>query len=129
MTGQWNVTWDDGLLWAAVALLFLLAALAAVQHNLTYHTVRIYNWDGKRYRFLGRERLRKKNDAYVVNLRERMGDASFTTRYLLLASRKFVKKHRYANLLFYAGTAEKWLPVEERMRADVLYAYRQQEGR
>ena len=89
------VTWDDGLLWAAAVLLFLLVVLGAVQHDLTYHTVRIYNWDGKRYRFLGRERLRKKNDAYVVKMRERMGDMSFTTRYLLLPSRKLVKKHRY----------------------------------
>lgn len=124
MIGEWMVTWDDGLLWAAAVLLFLLVVLGAVQHDLTYHTVRIYNWDGKRYRFLGRERLRKKNDAYVVKMRERMGDMSFTTRYLLLPSRKLVKKHRYGNLLFCAGETQRWLPVEERMRADALYGYR-----
>ena len=31
--------------------------------------VKIYNWDGEKYRFLGRERLRKINDTYVVNMR------------------------------------------------------------
>lgn len=128
MIEEWMVTCNDGLLWAAAVLLFLLVVLAAAQHDLTYRTVRIYNWDGKRYRFLGRERLRKKNDAYVVKMRERMGDMSFTTRYLLLPSRKFVKKYRYKSLLFCAGKAERWLPVEERMRADALYGYRQQEG-
>ena len=77
--------------------------------------VKIYNWDGEKYRFLGRERLRKINDTYVVNMRERMGDMSFTTRYLLYASAGFVKKHRYENLLFRAGKSETWLPVEERI--------------
>ena len=57
--------------------------------------VKIYNWDGEKYRFLGRERLRKINDTYVVNMRERMGDMSFTTRYLLYATARLVKKHRY----------------------------------
>lgn len=124
MTGEWILTVDNGLLWAVVALLLLLAVLAVVQHDLTYHTVRIYNWDGKRYRFLGRERLRKKNDTYVINMHERKGDASFTTLYLLLASAKFVKRHRYGNLLFCAGKCEAWLPVEKRMRAEALYVYR-----
>jgi len=124
MTGEWILTVDNGLLWAVTALLLLLAVLAAVQRDLTYHTVRIYNWDGKRYRFLGRERLQKRNDTYVVNICERKGDASFTTIYLLLASAKFVRKHRYENLLLQAGMAEVWMPVEGRMRAEVLYVYR-----
>lgn len=124
MTGEWILILDDGLLWAVTALLLLLAVLAAVQHDLTYHTVRIYNWDGKRYRFLGRERLRKKNDSYVINMGERKGEASFTTIYLLLASAGFVKKHRYGSLLFQAGKAEVWLAVEERMRAEALFSYR-----
>lgn len=124
MTGEWILTVDNGLLWAVTALLLLLAVLAAVQRDLTYHTVRIYNWDGKRYRFLGRERLQKRNDTYVVNICERKGDASFTTIYLLLTSAKFVRKHRYENLLLQAGMAEVWMPVEGRMRAEVLYVYR-----
>lgn len=86
--------------------------------------VKIYNWDGETYRFLGKERLRKLNDTYVVNMRERMGDRSFTTRYLLYTSAKFVKKHRYENLLFRAGGSEVWLPVEERMQAEALFSYR-----
>lgn len=113
----------EGGIPAALGLFFLVIILAAVRYDLTYHTVRIYNWDGTRYRFLGRERLCRRNDIYVVTMRERVGDLSYTTRYLLAASEKFVKKYRYGNLLLRAGKNEAWLPVEERMRADVLYAH------
>lgn len=123
MKEEWLTMADGGLLWAAAALILLLFVLAAAWRDLAHHTVRIYNWDGKKYRFLGRERLRRINDAHVVTMRERMGDRSFTTRYLLFASEEFVKRHRYENLLLQAGAVEVWLPIEERMRADVLYAY------
>lgn len=114
---------NDSRIWA-VGVLFLLALLlAAARHELVWHTVRIYNWDGRRYRFLGRERLRKINDTYVINMREAVGEASYTTRYLLLASAKFVRRHRYGNLLLRAGRSEVWLPIEERMRQEVLYAH------
>lgn len=114
---------DDGILFAVTALLFLLLVLMAWRWDMDRHTVRIYNWDGKKYRFLGRERLRKRNDTYVVNMRERLGEMSRTTRYLLLASDRLVKKRRYENLLFCAGKTETWLPIEERMRAEVLFSY------
>lgn len=85
--------------------------------------VKIYNWDGRKYRLLGRVRLCRKNNAHVVKLPIRFGDRSFTTRYLIYASEWFVKKHRYENLLFCAGENQVWLPVEERMRAEVLFSY------
>lgn len=124
MREEWMVTADGCLLIVVAALLLLLIVLAALRHDLLHDKVRIYNWDGKRYRFFGRERLRKINDRYVVIMRERLGEMSFTTRYLLFASAEFVKKHRYESLLFCAGRNEAWLPVEERMRAEILYAYR-----
>lgn len=87
--------------------------------------VKIYNWDGRKYRLLGRVRLRRTNDTYVINLPERFGDRSFTTRYLFDTPERFVKKHRYESLLFRAGRSGVWLPVEERMQAEVLFSYRQ----
>lgn len=86
--------------------------------------VKIYNWDGRKYRLLGRVRLRRMSDTYVINLPERFGDSSYTTRYQLDTPERFVKKHRYENLLFRAGRSEAWLPVEERMQAEVLFSYR-----
>lgn len=121
----WMAAADWYLLWTAAALFGLILVLAAVWYDLTYHTVKIYNWDGGKYRFLGRERLRRISDTHVVTMREHIGDVSFTTRYLLFASARFVKRHRYENLLLRAGVVEVWLPIEERMRADVLYAHRQ----
>ena len=115
---------DGGLLFVIAALFFLLLFLLAFRWDLACHTVRIYNWDGERYRLLGRERLWKMNDMYVINMRERMGETSWTTLYLLLASAELVKKRRYENLLFRAGKTEVWLPIEERMRAEALFSYR-----
>lgn len=123
MREEWMAAADGSLLWAAAALFLLFLVLAAVWRDFAQHTVRIYNWDGRRYRFLGRERLRRISDTYVVNMRERMGDVSFTTRYLVSASAGFVKRHRYENLLLRAGVVEVWLPIEERMLTDVLYAH------
>ena len=65
--------------------------------------VKIYNWDGRKYRLLGRVRLHRVNGTHVVNLPEWFGDRSFTTSYLLYVSERFSKKHRYENLLFRAG--------------------------
>lgn len=113
----------DGGLWVQVVMVLVLLAglLLAVQHFMRYHTVRIYNWDGRRYRFLGRERLYKKGDICVIKMRERIGDLSYTTRYRLLISPELVKRRRYGGLLLQAGTNEAWLPIEERMMQDIYY--------
>lgn len=105
-----------------VAILFLMTAfLLAVRYYLRCHTVQIYNWDGKRYRFLGRERLRKINDTYVITMRERIGDMSYTTRYRLSASPEFVRRNRYGSLRLCAGQSEAWLPIEEQMQEDIYF--------
>lgn len=114
---------DMDMIWIVVVMILCLLAggLLAVQHFMRYHTVRIYNWDGQRYRFLGRECVYVRNDNCVINMRERIGDLSYTTRYRLLASREFVKRHRFAGLLLRAGVSEAWLPIEERMVQDIYY--------
>lgn len=111
------------MIWMQVVVILCLLAggLLAVQHFMRYHTVRIYNWDGQRYRFLGRECVHKRNDICVINMRERIGDLSYTTRYRLLASREFVKRHRFTGLLLRAGASEAWMPIEERMVQDIYY--------
>lgn len=120
---------DVEVIWIQVMMsLFLLAGiLLAGQHFMRYHTVRIYNWDGRRYRFLGREHLRKRNDIYVISMRERIGDMSYSTRYRILASPEFVRRRRYDSLLLQAGASKAWLPVEERMIQDIYYRNRKNE--
>lgn len=114
---------DREMIWILVVMILCLlaATLFAVQHFMRYHTVRIYNWDGQRYRFLGRECVYKINDMYVINMRERLGDLSYTTRYRLLASPEFVRRRRFAGLFLRAGASEAWLPIEERMVQDIYY--------
>lgn len=124
MTNALRLPVNDGLLFAVTTLLFLLLVLMVWRWDMARHTVRLYNWDGRKYRFLGRVRLRRANDMYVINMRERMGETSRTTLYLLAASAALVKKHRYENLLLRAGRSEVWMPVEERMRAEVLFIHR-----
>ena len=111
------------MIWTGVVMMLCLFAgiLLAVQHFMRYHTVQIYNWDGRRYRFLGRERLRKTDDTYVIKMRERTADLSYTTRYRLSASPGFVRRHRFNSLLLRAGASEAWLPIEELMIQDIYY--------
>lgn len=106
---------------AAAALLVLAGALLGLWHYMQYHTLRLYNWDGKQYRLLGRIRVRKKNDTYVAKLREHMWDISYTTRYVLAPSGAFLRKNRNRSLLVKAGRETVWLPVGERMRQDIYF--------
>lgn len=85
-------------------------------HFLLFEMVRIYNWNGQRYELVGRVRLRKRNDTYVINITERIAELSRTTRYCLVPARQFVRQRRYQKLVVRAGAAELFLPVEERMR-------------
>lgn len=116
----------DVELWIQVmmGLTLLVGVLLAVRYFIRCHTVQIYNWDGRRYRFLGRECLRRKDDIYVINMKERIGDLSYTTRYRLLASPEFVQRRRYGSLLLRAGANEAWLPIEEQMIKDIYFYHR-----
>lgn len=97
-----------------------IAALLAL-HFLLFELVRIYNWNGQRYELVGRVRLRRKNDTYVINIAERIADLSRTTKYCFVPARQFVRQRRYQKLVVRAGTAEVFLPVEERMRCCIYY--------
>lgn len=112
-------------------LLALTVLLLGILHYVRYHTLRLYNWDGQRYRFLGQVQIRKpwkrhtrtekNNDTYVIKISERMWDLSYTTRYLLLPSKQFIHRNRNASLLLKAGRETVWLSLESRMRQDIYY--------
>lgn len=106
----------------AVEVLCLLAAfLLLFLHYLRYDTMRIYNWNGERYRFIGRGRICRKNGTYVVKIRERLADLSYTTRYRFCPNRRFVKRNRYRELLVQAGRNTVWLPIEEVMQYNIYF--------
>jgi hypothetical protein len=93
--------------------------------------VRVYNWDGSRYRFLGYLRLKKarrehlditgRNDTYVIKMTEHMWDISYTTRYLLLPSKQLTRQKKNASLLLQAGTETVWMAMESRLCRDIYY--------
>ncbi len=101
----------------AVLAVFLLAALYGIRN----HTVRIYNWNGKRYCYLGRAGVHRQGDGYYVRLRERIADLSYTTLYQICPSKAFIRKNRYRNMTLYAGKEKCMLHVDGRMRQSVYY--------
>ncbi len=105
-------------------LMLLAAALLFMQYYLQNHTVRVYNWDGRRYRYIGRSRLRKERDSYAVKLREHLADISYTTGYRFCFGRSFTKKYRYQDLLVRAGRNVAWVPIEEKAQCMVYYRRR-----
>ncbi len=112
-----NMVWMQ----AVMGLLFLAVLLLGILHCMRHHTLRIYNWDGQAYRFLGYVLIRKRNDTYVIKIREHIWDISYTTRYLFVPFRQFIHRNRNGSLLVKAGKETAWLPVEAKMRQDIYY--------
>ncbi len=106
---------------AVAALLLLALFLEILLHLVRSRTVRVYNWNGSRYCYLGRTAIRRNGGGYLVCLRERMADLSCTTLYRLCPSRGFVRRNRYADMELRAGRARSLLHVDDRMEQSVYY--------
>ena len=113
----------SGLMWvyASVCLAVLSVALAAALYGIRLRTVRIYNWNGDRYCYLGRAGVRRNGGGYQVRMKERMADLSYTTLYQICPSRHFVRKNKYADMVLCAGKARCLLHVDECMRQSIYY--------
>jgi hypothetical protein len=120
-----------GIEMEVLGLLAMAVLLFCGLRRLRYRTVRVYNWDGRKFRFLGYLRLKKAkraqldldtgNDTYVINLTERMWDLSYTTRYLLLPSKQFLGKKKNGSLIFQAGQERVWMAMDSRLCRDIYY--------
>lgn len=106
---------------AIVTLAVLSVVLIAALYVIRCRTVRIYNWNGKCYRYLGRARLRTNGGGYLVNIGERMADLSYTTLYQICPSKGFVRRNRYKDMALRAGNAGCLLHVDTCMRKSVYY--------
>ena len=105
-----------------VAGLFLLAMLLlGGLYGIQNHTVRIYNWNGRRYCYLGRTGLHRERDGYCVHIGERMADLSYTTLYQVCPSRRFVRRNRYRSVILCAGDERCMLHVDGCMRKSIYY--------
>lgn len=112
-SGAWIYT----LLGLCIPAFFLLGVL----YELRYRTVRIYNWNGRRYCYLGRAALQTSGDGYRVRIGERMADLSYTTLYQICPTGRFVRRNRYKDMILCAGRTQKVLHVDERMRQSIYF--------
>ena len=109
------------MIYAAVCLTFLSVLLMAALYGVLYRTVRIYNWNGERYCYLGRALLHRNGGGYQVYIGERMADLSYTTLYTICPSKRFVRRNKYEDMILCAGNASGLLHVEECMRQSIYY--------
>lgn len=59
-----------------------------------YKTIRVYGYQGEeKYRYLGRRWIGKKEALYLVNISKSMVEKTDTTRFKLIPSKAFVKRH------------------------------------
>lgn len=112
-----------GTLWefAVLGLSAMTICLAGVWFIIRQRTVRIYNWNGRRYCYLGRAGLWSNGGGYLVRIGERMADLSHTTLYQICPSKNFVRRNKYKELVLCAGKTQCMLPVEECMRQSVYF--------
>lgn len=113
--GEYNITY------VIICLAVLTAGCVFALYVVRFRTVRIYNWNGSRYYYLGRAGVRRSGGGYQVHIGERMADVSYTTLYQLCPSKHFVRKNKYADMLLCAGREKSLLHVDECMRKSIYY--------
>ena len=105
-----------------VGLFLIITALTALMLYIRiYGMARIYNWNGKRFCYLGTAPLRKEGKDFAIRIGERMVDLSYTTLYRVCPSRSFCVKNRYRDVFFYADGDRQHLVVDiEPMKAEIV---------
>lgn len=111
----------SGLRVEIITLVLVLICLFVILDMVRRRTVRIYNWTGKRFRYLGRARLHRDGGGYRVRIGERMSDLSCTTLYQLCPPKGFVRKNRYKAMALCAGRERRLLYVDGCMRQSIYY--------
>lgn len=99
----------------------LVFLCTAALYRVRNRTVRIYNWNGGKYCYLGRAGVRRAGGGYRVRIGERMADLSYTTLYQICPSKEFVRKNKYADMILCAGRERCLLHVDECMRRSIYY--------
>lgn len=103
-----------------VLFLLLIFLLLLALYLGSYSLARIYNWNGKRYCYIGSAPIRKAKDAYAVHIGERMVNLSHTTAYQICPGRAFCRKNRYRGIIVYADKSSSYLVVDrEPMKTEI----------
>ena len=112
---------NSGMTYAVLCMTVISILLILALYIVRYRTVRVYNWNGERYCYLGRAGLRHNGGGYQVRIGERIADLSYTTLYQICPSKDFVRKNRYSDMMLCAGRARSLLHVDECMRQSIYY--------
>ena len=105
---------------------FLLCAviilICVMLHTVIYRMAGIYNWNGKRYCYLGHVPIRREEGGFAVRIGGHMVDLSRTTLYRICPSRTFCKKNRYRHLFVYADGSRQHMTVDrEEMKTEIPF--------
>ncbi len=100
---KWVLTFFLGVL----LLLLLMIYRAGVRRM-----ARIYNWNGRRYCYLGYASICRKNGEFIIRLGERMVDLSRTTAYQIRVSKVFYRKNQYRGMLVYVDGGRNYLVID-----------------
>ncbi|MBD5444546.1 MAG: hypothetical protein HDR29_03230 [Lachnospiraceae bacterium] len=114
---------QEEMLRAVMASMFMIvmALTALMLYIRIYCMARIYNWNGKRFCYLGRAPLRKEGEDFAIRIGERMVDLSYTTLYRVCPCRSFCMRNRYRDVFVYADGGRQHLVVDnEPMKAEIL---------
>lgn len=115
---------DKEILRAAMVIMFLALILltAIMLHIRIYGMAAIYNWNGKRYCYLGNAAIRKERGEFRVWIGEHMVDLSYTTLYRICPSHAFCMKNRYRDIFIYADKCRSHLVVDtEPMKTEIPF--------
>lgn len=107
-----------------IILLFIavIMLIGVMLHTAVYRMAKIYNWNGKRYCYLGYVPISREDGGFAVRLGEHMVDLSRTTLYAICPSMAFRRKNRYGNLFVYAdGSRQHVVVTEEEMKTEIPF--------
>ena len=113
---------EVSILQATIAALFItvIVLIAFMLYISIYRMARVYNWNGRRYCYLGNAALHREGKDFAIRLGERMVDLSHTTLYRICPSRAFCMKNRYRDMFIYAENDRRHLVVDiEPMKTEI----------
>lgn len=105
---------NEMLKWIITVLLLLfLLLLCAALYTGHYRMARVYNWNGRRYCYLGYVPIRKENGNFIIRIGERMVDLARTTDYRICPGKAFCRKNRYRGMVVYAEGERCYLVIDD----------------
>lgn len=119
-----NIYMNEERVLFLITILFgmVIVLICIMLHTAIYRMARIYNWNGKRYCYLGHVPIRREDGGFAVRLGEHMVDLSRTTLYRICPSRTFCNKNCYRHLFVYADGSRQHVVVDrEEMKTEIPF--------